>query len=90
MSIKNQKPTHLKCDCGHQNDDELLTEQLVADMAKVSFSTIKYWEQIGKIPYVKVGMHRMIWRSSFDLVFKKPVKIKDVGDGHEGVSNVAS
>ena len=63
-------------------EDRLLTDKEVADMAKVSPNTVKYWRQTRILPFVKVGKHPRIWLSEFNRVFQKPVSLYNatVGD----------
>ena len=56
-----------------QNQDYLLTEEQVAELAKVSPFTVRHWRQAGILPYVKVGKYPRIWASVFYQVFKKPL-----------------
>jgi len=56
-------------------EDVLLTDQEAGEKAKVSPNTVKYWRQIGLLPFVKVGKHSRIWLSEFNKVFQKPDKI---------------
>jgi excisionase family DNA binding protein len=56
----------------HGDEDGLLTDRQVADMAGVSANTIRYWRQAGVLPFVKVGRHPRIWRSVFQKLFHKP------------------
>jgi DNA-binding transcriptional MerR regulator len=60
-------------------EDELLTDKDVSERAKVSPNTVKYWRQIGLLPFVKVGKHPRIWLSDFNRVFQKPDKIAVLG-----------
>ncbi len=55
-----------------KHEDYLLTEQEVADLAKVPVNTVKYWRQMGMLPSVKVGKHPRIWLSVFNKTFQKP------------------
>lgn len=59
--------------------DSLLTDQEVAQLAKVSPNTVKYWRQTGVLPFVKVGKHPRIWLSEFNRVFHKPDTIEPLG-----------
>ncbi len=56
-----------------ENNDRLLSDQQVAELAIVSINTVRYWRQIGKLPFVKVGKHPQVWLSVFNKVFGKPV-----------------
>lgn len=62
-------------------DDKLLTDLQVAELAQVSVNTVRYWRQIGLLPFIKFGKHPRIWLSEFYKAFKKPDKIDPVGDG---------
>lgn len=55
-----------------QDEDYLMTDIEVAELAKVSVNTIRYWRQKGVMPFVKVGRHPRIWLSTFEKVFQKP------------------
>jgi excisionase family DNA binding protein len=68
------------------NQDYLMTDDQVAQMAGVSVHTVRYWRQLGVLPFVKVGKHPRIWHSVFQKVFQKPLpnpfetdKIKGAG-----------
>ena len=52
--------------------DRLLADVEVARMVGVSPQTVKYWRQIGTLPFVKVGRHPRVWLSVFLGVFQKP------------------
>ena len=56
----------------NKNQDYLMTDGKIADMAGVSVHTVKYWRLIGTLPFVKVGRHPRIWFSVFKKVFHKP------------------
>lgn len=56
-----------------RQQDRLLTEHQVADMAAVSVNTVKFWRQIGILPFVKIGRHPRVWLSAFYQVFRKPI-----------------
>ena len=62
-----------KSDRRGQNQDYLMTEDQVAEMAKVSVHTVRYWRHLGILPSVKVGKHPRIWNSVFLKVFQKPL-----------------
>ncbi len=66
-------------------DDNLLTDQEVAKLAKVSPNTVKYWRQTGILPFVKVGKHPRIWLSEFHKVFRKPSPIASLEIGNNPV-----
>jgi excisionase family DNA binding protein len=55
-----------------RDEDFLMTDLEVAELAKVSVNTIRYWRQTGIMPFVKVGRHPRIWSSTFERVFQKP------------------
>ncbi len=57
------------------NGDYLMTERMVAEMALVPVNTIRYWRQMGILPFIKVGKHPRIWHSVFLKVFQKPLPI---------------
>ncbi len=54
------------------NEDRLLTDKEVAELAQVSINTVKYWRQMGMLKFVKVGKHPRVWLSEFNRAFKKP------------------
>jgi excisionase family DNA binding protein len=56
------------------DQDKLLTEEEVADLAGVPTNTVRYWRQKGVLPFVKVGRHPRIWRSVFQSLFHKPAR----------------
>jgi len=60
-------------------ENKLLTDKDVAELAKVSPNTVKYWRQTGLLPFVKVGKHPRIWLSEFYRVFQKPITIEPLG-----------
>ncbi len=68
-------------------EDELLTDEQAATMAKVSPNTIRYWRQIRLLPSIKVGKHPRIWLSVFNKVFQKPddniTQLGTLGGTHE-------
>ena len=53
--------------------DYLMTDGQVAERAKVSDNTVRYWRQTGMLPFVKVGKYPRVWYSVFLEVFKKPI-----------------
>lgn len=55
--------------------DYLMTDGMVANMAEVSPNTVRYWRQMGVLPFVRVGKYPRIWFSTFCKVFRKPDKI---------------
>lgn len=61
-----------KPDRRNRNQDHLLTDNQVAEMASVSVRTVRYWRLAGVLPSVKVGRHPRIWMSVFQKVFHKP------------------
>lgn len=66
----------------HKKDvqDYLMTDKEVAEFAKVSVGSVRYWRQMGVLPFVKVGRHPRIWHSVVLKVFKKPASDQDVTD----------
>ncbi len=52
--------------------DYLMTDRDVAQLAKVSPNTVRYWRQAGVLPFVKVGRHPRVWHSLFLKVFQNP------------------
>ena len=61
-----------KPDRRNRNQDHLLTDHQVAEMASVPVRTVRYWRLVGILPSVKVGRHPRIWMSVFQKVFHKP------------------
>lgn len=55
-----------------KQEDYLMTDQEVADLAKVPVNTVRYWRQMGQLPFVKVGRHPRVWLSVFTKTFHKP------------------
>ena len=53
--------------------DYLMSDEQVAQAAKVSVNTVRYWRATGIMPFVKVGKYPRIWASIFHKVFKKPL-----------------
>lgn len=58
-----------------ENQDRLLSDSQVGQLAGVPTLTVKYWRHAGVLPYVRVGKHPRIWYSDFLKVFKKPLPI---------------
>lgn len=52
--------------------DYLMTDEQVAEMAKVPIRTVRYWRNSGMLPFVKFGRHPRIWLSDFQRSFHKP------------------
>lgn len=61
-----------KNDRRNKNQDYLMTDAQIANLAGVSIHTVKYWRMVGTLPYVKVGRHPRIWFSVFQKAFHKP------------------
>jgi excisionase family DNA binding protein len=53
-------------------EDYLMTDEEVAKLVKVSMNTVRYWRQMGILPFVKVGKHPRVWNSVLLEIFKKP------------------
>ena len=62
-----------KNDRREQNQDYLMSDGQVAEMAMVPLNTVRYWRQLGVMPFVKVGKHPKVWFSVFQKVFQKPL-----------------
>ena len=58
-----------------QNHDFLMNDSQVGKLAGVSVNTVRYWRQLGVLPFVKVGRHPRIWHSVFLKVFQKPLPL---------------
>ena len=72
-----------------KHQDYLLTDGQIAELAKVPVNTIRYWRQVGILPFVKVGKHPRIWHSVFLKVFQKPLPFPPLGAGKiEGAGNI--
>jgi hypothetical protein len=56
-----------------KNQDFLMSDSQVGKLAGVSTNTVRYWRQMGVLPFVKVGRHPRIWHSIFQKVFQKPL-----------------
>ena len=56
----------------NRNQDYLMTDSQVAEMAKVPIRTVRHWRQAGILPSVKVGRHPRVWCSVFQKVFHRP------------------
>lgn len=65
-----------------RQQDQLLTDREVAELAKVPMYTVKYWRQTGVLPFVKLGKHPRVWLSVFQKAFQKPSNIVslEIGD----------
>lgn len=55
-----------------EQENYLMTDQEVAELANVPVGSVRYWRQMGMLPFVKVGKHPRIWLSVFNKVFQKP------------------
>ena len=53
-------------------EDHLMTDAEVAKLVKVPINTVRYWRQMGILPFVRVGRHPRVWYSVLMEVFKKP------------------
>jgi hypothetical protein len=67
-----------------QNQDYLMSDEQVAQLAGVSVNSVRYWRQVGILPFVKVGKHPRIWHSVFLKVFQKPISISPFGTDNRG------
>ena len=65
----------------HKNQDYLMSDAQVGEMAGVPTGTVRYWRQIGVLPFVKVGRHPRIWFSEVQKVFKRPLPLGAGGAG---------
>jgi len=50
----------------------LMTDQDIAERVSVSVNTVRYWRQIGTLPFVRVGRCSRVWYSEFQKLFRKP------------------
>ena len=62
-----------------KNQDYLMSDSQVAEMAGVPANTVRYWRQVGIMHFVKVGKHPRVWHSVFLKVFQKPISISPLG-----------
>jgi excisionase family DNA binding protein len=73
----------------YQHQDYLMTDGQVAEAAGVPTNTVRYWRQVGVLPFVKVGKHPRIWHSEFQKVFKRPLPFGGGGgDKIEGAGDI--
>ena len=70
-----------KRDRRHIDRDHLMTDAEVAEKAGVSENSVRYWRQMGILPFVKVGKYPRVWFSTFCTVFRKPDKINASATG---------
>ncbi len=59
-----------------KNQDFLMSDSQVGKLAGVPTNTVRYWRQLGILPFVKVGKHPRIWHSVFLRVFQKPLPMQ--------------
>lgn len=64
-----------RSDRRYKHQDYLMTDHQVAELAGVSVNTVRYWRQLGMMPFVKVGRHPRVWHSVFLKVFQKPLPL---------------
>lgn len=50
--------------------DQLLTDEEIADLAKVPVNTVRHWRQTGTLPFVRIGKHPRVWLSAFYGMFR--------------------
>ncbi len=62
-----------------RDQDYLMSDGQVAELAGVSINTVRFWRQIGLLPFIKVGRHPRLWYSSFQKVFQKPLSFWEGG-----------
>lgn len=55
-------------------EDELLTIEEVAALAKVKKPAVHKWLREGKLEWVAVGGERRVWRSAFDAFVAQSTK----------------
>jgi excisionase family DNA binding protein len=78
-----------KSDRRGQNQDYLMSDDQVANLAGVPVSTVRHWRQVGVLPFVKVGRHPRVWHSIFQKVFQKPISFwVGGGDKIEGAGDI--
>ncbi len=61
--------------------NHLMSDQEVAERAKVPVNTVRYWRQTGVLPFVKVGKYPRVWLSEFYRLFQKPLPYLAEGAG---------
>jgi excisionase family DNA binding protein len=72
-----------------KHQDHLMSDCQVAELAGVPTNTVRYWRQIGVLPFVKVGRHPRVWYSVFQKVFQKPLPFPPFGgDKIEGAGDI--
>jgi len=78
-----------RSDRRYEHQDYLMTDSQVAEKAGVPVNTVRYWRQVGVLPFVKVGRHPRIWHSIFQKVFQKPLPFwVGGGDKIDGAGNI--
>ncbi len=64
--------------------EKLLTELEAAEIARVGKATIRYWRQIGKLPFIKPGRHPLIIQSELLKFLLKPESARISAAGDKG------
>ena len=59
----------------YKHQDYLMSDSQVGQLAGVPTGTVRYWRQMGVLPFVKVGRHPRVWHSIFLKVFQKPLPL---------------
>ena len=79
-----------RSDRRYKHQDYLMSDSQVAELAGVPVNTVRYWRQVGVLPFVKVGRHPRFWLSEVQKVFKRPLPFQG-GDGDkiEGAGDIS-
>jgi len=56
------------------NDSDLLRLEDVAQLARVSVSTVRHWIKTGRLASLRPGRRRLVQRSEFERFLRQPVK----------------
>ena len=56
------------------NDGDLLQLEEVAQLARVSVSTVRHWIKTGRLASLRPGRRRLVQRSEFERFLRQPVK----------------
>lgn len=58
------------------NDGDLLRLEDVAELARVSVSTVRHWIKTGRLASLRPGRRRLVQRAEFERFLRQPVKAK--------------
>lgn len=56
------------------NDGDLLRLEDVAELARVSVSTVRHWIKTGRLASLRPGRRRLVQRAEFERFLRQPVK----------------